>query len=278
MTDPLVAAEAGAPVPAAAPKPAAPKPGRFKAVARMVMAMKRFEGMKVRERRACLLAPAAVAAARGVRNLPEEREGARERKAPLRTKRSRPSPLPGGGGTACRSLHAGSRARATDSLPGRGLAAGERRARPFRALLEMCPLAPHGRADTSTSHHSLISFPSRLSSIAPAAINPTYTYGKRPDSPVAGTAAAGVASGGTPPPLVPPGPPGGAAWVSNAEAGSPPSDTVPARKGHLPTHQHHGHRGSLLTARLPSVGDGLGGVQEPTAAGGAPPPAAAAKG
>ena len=52
MTDPLVTAEAGVPPATTAPAveakpaaaPAAAKPGRFKVVAHMVMAMKRFEG------------------------------------------------------------------------------------------------------------------------------------------------------------------------------------------------------------------------------------------
>ena len=101
----------------------------------------------------------------------------------------------------------------------------------------------------------LLSPPSLLHS--PAALNPTYTYGKRPDSPphpdavaaAAAASAAGTGGGGTPPP----------GWVAATDAGSLPSDAVPARRGHpLPTYGHHGHRGSLITARLPSVGAGLG--------------------
>ena len=140
--------------------------------------------------------------------------------------------------------------------------------------------------DTSPTSHTLLSlFPfiiiiPALSS-SPAALNPTYTYGKRPESPThggaAGAAAATRAGGGTPPPA-PPGPPGFATWVPAADAATPPAgDTLApgGRKGHpLATYGHHGHRASLLTARLPSVGDGLGAVGSPKAGGGgAPPPA-----
>jgi hypothetical protein len=268
----LAAAEAGAqhntaaaqpPTKPAAGQPQASRPGRFKVAARLVMAMKRFEGEEGGSGGAALWgrpmwAPCACVATeaprRGTFRL--GRIGAWPR-VPVAGAhwRGHPRPLQGCLGTA----------RSPRRVRDERLRRSAAQCSAFRALLSRetkkkkartrSPLGPSSPAPSSPQHNT-------------AGINPTYTYGKRPDSPIppgaaaaAASAAAGPASaagraGGTPPPAVPPGPPGFAEWVPVAAAGSPPPEVhAHTRKGVLPTYAHHGHRASLLTARLPSVGD-----------------------